>query len=140
MKASFHLALPCKDIEKIRDFYVFVLGAKQGRSTDIWLDINLYGNQLTFTQTGNFNFDFKNYRLNGNLLPSFHFGVIIDGDTWGKLYSRLIEKDLEITTEATFLENKTGEHLSFFVKDPNGYSVEFKQFKNADEVFSIDTK
>jgi len=138
MKASFHLALPCEDIEKTRDFYVFVLGAKQGRSTDTWLDINLYGNQLTFTKAGPFNFDFKNYRLSGQLLPSFHFGVIIDVDTWGKLYTRLFEKQFEVTTEATFLENKIGEHLSFFIKDPNGYSVEFKHFKNADEIFSTE--
>lgn len=138
MKAAFHLALPCGDIEKTKDFYVYILGAKQGRSTDTWMDINLYGNQLTFTETGSFNFDFKNYRLNGQLLPSFHFGVIVDTETWGKIYSRLTQKDLEVTTEATFLESKTGEHLSFFVKDPDGYSIEFKSFKYAEEIFSSD--
>lgn len=138
MKAAFHLALPCDNIEKTKDFYVFTLGAKQGRSTDTWLDINLYGNQLTFTEAGSFNFDFKNYRLNGQLLPSFHFGVIVDTETWGKIYSRLTQKDLEVTTEATFLESKTGEHLSFFVKDPDGYSIEFKSFKYAEEIFSTD--
>lgn len=138
MKAQFHLALPCNDIEKTKDFYVFVLGAKQGRSTDVWLDINLHGNQLTFTEAGSFNFDFKNYRLNGQLLPSFHFGVIVDSDTWSKLYSRLLEKDIDVTTEATFLENKKGEHLSFFIKDPDGYSVEFKHFKYAEEIFSTE--
>jgi extradiol dioxygenase family protein len=138
MNAQFHLALPCDDIKKTRDFYVFVLGAKLGRRTDTWLDINLFGNQLTFTEAGSFNFDFKNYRLNGQLLPSFHFGVIVDSDTWGKLYSRLLEKDLEVTTEATFLESKTGEHLSFFIKDPDGYSIEFKHFKYAEEIFSIE--
>lgn len=41
-----------------------------------------------------------------------------------------------MTTEVTFFENKVGEHLSFFVKDPNGYMVEFKSFKNPDEVFN----
>jgi len=138
VKAAFHLALPCEDTEKTKDFYVYILGAKQGRSTDTWIDINLYGNQLTFTEAGSFNFDFKSYRLNGQLLPSFHFGVIVDVNTWGKLYSRLIKKDLEITTEATFLEHKIGEHLSFFVTDPNGYKIEFKSFKNAEEIFSTE--
>ena len=138
MKAQFHLALPCEDIEKTRDFYVFVLGAKQGRSAGTWVDIDLYGNQLTFTKAGTFNFDFKNYRLNGQLLPSFHFGIIVDIDTWGRLYTRLFEKNFEVTTEATFLENKIGEHLSFFIEDPNGYSVEFKHFKNSDEIFSTE--
>ncbi|GAA4112329.1 VOC family protein [Aquimarina addita] len=118
-KAQFHLALPCEDIQKTKDFYVYILGAKQGRNTEAWIDINLYGNQLTFTQAGAFSFDFKNYRLNGQLLPSFHYGVIVDVETWGKLYARLFSMDLEVTTETTYFPDKTGEHLSFFVKDPD---------------------
>jgi len=134
--AEFHLALPCEDLEKTKDFYINKLNAKLGRSTDNWLDVNLCGNQITFTKTGDFSFDFKNYRLNNQILPSFHFGVIIDVETWGKLYSRLFSMDLEVTTEVTFFENKVGEHLSFFVKDPNGYMVEFKSFKDHREIFT----
>ena len=135
MKAQFHLALPCEDISKTRDFYVYTLGAKQGRNTDSWIDINLYGHQLTFTKAGSFHFDFKNYRLGGKVLPSFHFGVIIDLEHWGKLYSRLFSMDQEVTTETTYFPDKTGEHLSFFIKDPNGYMIEFKSFKRPEEIF-----
>ncbi|WP_299903079.1 VOC family protein [uncultured Aquimarina sp.] len=136
-KAEFHLALPCEDIGKTKDFYTNILGATLGRHTDNWIDINLYGNQITFTKAGTFNFDFKNYRLGGQILPSFHFGVIVDMETWEKLYSHLSSKDIEVTTEVTFFENKVGEHLSFFVKDPDGYMVEFKSFKNTGEVFTV---
>jgi hypothetical protein len=135
MKAAFHLALPCDDIQKTKDFYVNALGASSGRSTDTWLDINLYGNQLTFTSAGSFNFDFKNYRLSGHILPSFHFGIIVDTDTWGTLYTKLLQLNEEVTTEVTFLEDKVGEHISFFVTDPNGFIIEFKSFKNDDEIF-----
>lgn len=135
MKSVFHLALPCEDIQKTREFYVDILNATQGRGTNTWLDINLYGNQLTFTNAGSFNFDFKNYRLSGQILPSFHFGVIVDTETWGKLYTKLFSMDMEVTTEVTFLENKAGEHISFFVTDPDGYQVEFKSFKNENEIF-----
>ncbi|WP_299242966.1 VOC family protein [uncultured Aquimarina sp.] len=135
--AEFHLALPCEDLEKTKDFYINKLDAELGRNTDNWLDVNLCGNQITFTKTGEFSFDFKNYRLNNQILPSFHFGVIVDVETWGKLYSRLFSMDLEVTTEVTFFENKVGEHLSFFVKDPNGYMVEFKSFKDHREIFNI---
>ncbi len=136
-KAEFHLALPCEDLEQTKEFYIYKLGAKLGRYTDNWTDINLYSNQITFTKAGDFNFDFKNYRLGEQILPSFHFGVIIDVETWGKLYSRLFSMDLEVTTEVTFFENKIGEHLSFFVKDPNGYMVEFKSFKDHREIFTV---
>ena len=136
-KAEFHLALPCENLEKTMDFYSYKLGAKLGRFTDSWADINLYGNQITFTNAGDFNFNFKNYRLGEQILPSFHFGVVINAETWGKLYSRLFSMDLEVTTEVTFFENKVGEHLSFFVKDPNGYMVEFKSFKDHGEIFTV---
>ena len=43
--------------------------------------------------------------------------------------------ELEITTEVLYFEKKIGEHLSFFVKDPNGFKVEFKSFKDSDEIF-----
>lgn len=138
MKAAFHLALPCNNIEETRDFYIHILGAKYGRSTKIWQDIDLYGNQLTFTAAGTFNFNFKHYRLNGEMLPSFHFGVIVNRETWKKVYARLLKLELESTVEATFLESKTGEHLSFFLKDPNGFQIEFKSFKNSEEIFIAD--
>jgi hypothetical protein len=135
-KYAFHLSLPCIDIKDTKEFYVNLLGASVGRYSDNWIDINLYENQLTFTKVGNFKFDYKNYRFENEILPSFHFGVIVDVDLWGRLYSKLFGMNLEVTAEATFLKNKLGEHLSFFVKDPNGYQIEFKNYKNSDEVFS----
>lgn len=136
MEIKFHLALPCRDIEETRAFYLDVVNAGLGRQTEQWLDIDLYGNQLTFTQSGNFNFDFKNYRLEDYILPSFHFGVIVPTEEWKQLYKRLDSMDLEITTEATFMQDKVGEHLSFFVQDPNGYMVEFKSFKEPKDTFA----
>lgn len=136
MKAQFHLALPCESIEATKAFYLDTLGAIKGRQTNKWLDINLYNNQLTFTESGIFNFKFKNYKLDDNILPSFHFGVIIDLEAWGTLYKKLLQSNQEVTTEATFMENKVGEHLSFFITDPNGYMIEFKSFKDKSEVFT----
>lgn len=136
MNAQFHLALPCESIEVTKKFYTSILGASQGRQADKWADINLYNNQLTFTEAGAFNFDFKNYKLGGSVLPSFHFGVIITVDEWGKLYTKLFKSNQEVTTEVTFMKNKIGEHLSFFITDPNGYMIEFKSFINDNEVFT----
>jgi len=137
MQAQFHLALPCENIETTRNFYVDILGASKGRQADKWSDINLYDHQLTFTEAGDFNFDFKCYKLGDTILPSFHFGVIIPVEEWGKLYSNLFQSNHEVTTEVTFMEDKIGEHLSFFITDPNGYMIEFKSFKNDNEVFAL---
>ncbi|WP_299312683.1 VOC family protein [uncultured Aquimarina sp.] len=137
-KAPFHLALPCEDIEKTKNFYTHKLGAELGRSTNSWIDINLHGNQITFTKAGNFQFIFKSYRLGNQILPAFHFGIIIDSKRWDILCLRLLSMNLDVTSEVTFFENEVGEQNSLFVKDPNGYMVEFKSFKNANEVFEND--
>jgi extradiol dioxygenase family protein len=41
-----------------------------------------------------------------------------------------------LTTEVTFLKDKTGEHRSFFILDPNGHSLEFKTFTDPNEMFA----
>lgn len=134
-KHAFHLSLPCENLEKTKSFYVNMLGAQLGRNTNTWFDVNLYGNQITFTKSGDFDFKYQDYRLGNEFIPSFHFGIIMDLDLWSNLYSCLFQKELEITTEVLYFEKKIGEHLSFFVKDPNGFKVEFKSFKDSDEIF-----
>ncbi|WP_299123012.1 VOC family protein [uncultured Winogradskyella sp.] len=137
MKTLFHLSLPCTDIEETKSFYIETIGAVLGRHSNNWIDINLYGHQITFTQAGKFNFNNPNYVFEGKILPSFHFGIILDIDTWGITYSTLNKLELELVHQATFLKNMPGEHLSFFVKDPNGYMLEFKSFKEPNQVFNL---
>jgi extradiol dioxygenase family protein len=136
MNAPFHLSLPCLNVETTKDFYVNKLGAVLGRNNNNWVDINLYGNQITFTKSGKFDFSFQNYSFEGKILPSFHFGAIVDITVWGKLYAKVNSENIEVFDEITFLKNKKGEHISFFVKDPNGYMVEFKSFSKVDEMFT----
>ena len=42
----FHLAFPVDDLAAARDFYVSVLGCAEGRSSDEWIDFNLFGHQI----------------------------------------------------------------------------------------------
>lgn len=135
MAIQFHLALPCISIIKTRMFYKDILGSEIGRSAVKWADINLFNHQITFTECGTFKFDCKSYNFNGAVLPSFHFGVILEKEEWNKLLERMNSKNIPIISQVKFLEHKTGEHHSFFVKDPNDYTVEFKCFNTSSEVF-----
>jgi len=137
MGSTFHLSLPCLKIEETKHFYMNLLGANSGRETENWMDINLFGNQLTFTKSGKFDFTYKNYKFEGKILPSFHFGVILEKSKWNKLYDKIKLADGIYMDRATFLVGRNGEHYSFFVKDPNGYVVEFKCFKHDDSIFSF---
>ena len=135
MATQFHLALPCVNVNKTRTFYVDILGGTIGRSAVKWADIHLYNNQITFTECGPFKFECKSYSFNGDILPSFHFGIILEKEEWNSVLERLNSKNHKIASEVTFLESKVGEHQSFFVKDPNDYTVEFKCFANSRAVF-----
>lgn len=133
--APFHLSLPCLSISKTEDFYVNVIGARLGRHSSRWLDIDLFGNQITFTRAGDFNFAFKTYKFENTVLPAFHFGIIVDKETWDQLHNKLVQSEYELSTEVVFLKDCKGEHHSFFIQDPNGHMVEFKSFRKQEEMF-----
>lgn len=135
MKTLFHVSLPCENIEKTIAFYTNILGCELGRNAQRWADVDLFGHQLTFTEAGKFNFENPSYVFEGKVLPSFHLGIIVNLETWSDLYKKLSSADCEIVHQKTFLNTKKGEHLSFFVKDPDGYMLEFKSFKNEAEIF-----
>jgi extradiol dioxygenase family protein len=133
--AHFHLSLPCISITETKNFYTKLLGAQLGRHTQQWIDVNLFGHQITFTKSGEFNFRAKSYKFEGVILPSFHFGVIIPEDTWKDLYESISKRGVITSAQKTFLKNQPGEHSSFFVDDPNDYTIEFKCFAKSSEVF-----
>jgi uncharacterized protein len=43
----FHLAFPVSDLAEAERFYVANFGAIVGRRTDAWIDLLLFGHQLT---------------------------------------------------------------------------------------------
>ena len=42
----FHLAFNVTDLDRARDFYGRILGCKEGRSTDTWVDFDFFGHQI----------------------------------------------------------------------------------------------
>ncbi|QHC35295.1 VOC family protein [Komagataeibacter xylinus] len=46
MSKPFHLAFPVNDLDAARYFYGSVLQCPEGRSSDTWIDFDLYGNQI----------------------------------------------------------------------------------------------
>ncbi|RMA66449.1 VOC family protein [Ulvibacter antarcticus] len=133
MENKFHVSLPCMHIEATENFYNKIIGATIGRKAKNWVDVNLFGHQITFTKSGKFNFEYPNYMFEKTVLPSFHFGVIMDKTEWNNLYEKLkahihIDKTL-------FLYDQNGEHQSYFIKDPNGYVIEFKCFSADNSIF-----
>ncbi|TCP25867.1 hypothetical protein EV195_103229 [Tenacibaculum skagerrakense] len=135
MNVNFHISLPCKSIEETIKFYTENLDIKKGRSTDTWVDFNLFGSQITFVLAEEFSFQYPFYLLENEELPTFHFGVILDSYEWEKLHDKINRWSVDTITQKTFFVDKNGEQNSFFVEDPNGYHIEFKTFKEHNEIF-----
>lgn len=67
MNTIFHLSLPCLSISNTIEFYKNELGCEIGRSTENWVDVNLFGHQTTFTKAGKYSFNSPDYIFGDNL-------------------------------------------------------------------------
>lgn len=132
---SFHISLPCEDVIKTKDFYVKELGFNLGREAHNWVDVNFFGNQITFAQSNSGTIATQHYSLDNKRLPIFHIGVILDRPNWKFLHEKFRLKRFFEIEPSVFLTDKVGEHDSFFIIDPNGYYIEFKTFNNLKEIF-----
>jgi uncharacterized protein len=137
MDTKFHISLPCMHILATEKFYTKIIGATTGRKEKNWLDINLFGNQITFTKSGKFHFEYPSYSFEKTVLPSFHFGVILDNEKWTELYKKMKSEDFLHIDKTNFLEKKKGAHKSFFLRDSNGYIIEFKCFEDEKSIFEV---
>ena len=133
---NFHVSLPCKNIEETKQFYQKELGLGTGREGHNWMDINLFGNQITFAEHPDSVQITNYYSLDSKRLPLFHLGIILQREDWDQQLDQHKEKDYFEIEPLAFMQNKIGEHYSFFIQDPNGYYLEFKTFKDSTDLFN----
>ena len=133
----FHLAIPVLDLGAAKDFYINILGCSKGRSSAKWIDFNFYGHQLVcheVKQSINKNMN----DVDGNNIPVPHFGIILDWNEFHSLSTDLQSKNINFIIEPTIrFKGKVGEQAIMFLRDPSDNAIEFKSFKNNDEVFNI---
>ena len=76
--SPFHLAIPVKEITKTRSFYRDILGCKEGRSSDHWVDFDFFGHQLVIhIKDDKKNIEVEN-KVDGKDVPVPHFGVVLE--------------------------------------------------------------
>tara|TARA_R100000935_G_C2829369_1_gene164138 strand:+ start:325 stop:750 length:426 start_codon:yes stop_codon:yes gene_type:complete len=134
----FHLAIPVTTLEENRTFYREILGCEEGRSSDHWVDFNFFGHQLVIhVQEPQPRPVGKGNPVDGKDVPIPHFGVVLEWDTFQDLASQLKGRNIEFVIEPYIrFEGKTGEQATMFFKDPSGNALEFKAFKNIDQLFA----
>lgn len=136
----FHLAIPVSDLEATKIFFCDVLGCTTGRITDRWIDFNFFGHQLTTHLVAESKVSLTSNAVDDTQVATPHFGVILEWDQWHKLAVRLRATNVEFLIQPIIrFEGKIGEHATLFVKDPSGYALEFKSFKDKSQIFASDS-
>lgn len=134
----FHLAFPVRDLEETRTFYRDVLGCAIGRSSDTWVDFDLFGHQMSAHLRPAASEARNDGQVGGKLVPIPHFGVVLQMEDWQALADRL-----EASSGVEWLERpmirfagEPGEQATLFIRDPSGNALEFKGFRSLDQVFA----
>ena len=132
----FHLAIPVDNIEKSRNFYTNTLGFKEGRSDKKWVDYNFFGHQLVIHLDNSYSRD-KNFNsVDGHDVPIPHFGVVLDWIEWEIFSKKIIDLKIEFIIEPYIrFKGKVAEQATMFFLDPSGNALEFKSFKNPNQLF-----
>ncbi len=134
--APFHLAIPVNNLEEAKNFYGEILNCTEGRSSDKWIDYNFFGHQLVIHLDQSNKKKSFNY-VDGENVPIPHFGVVLEWNNWNMLKEQLENTSIQfiIKPYIRFL-GKIGEQATMFFLDPSGNALEFKSFKNMDQLFA----
>ena len=75
--------------------------------------------------------------VDGHEVPVPHFGVVLNWSDWEDLSKKLASHGIDFIIEPYIrFEGEVGEQATMFFKDPSGNALEFKAFKNDDQIFS----
>jgi len=133
----FHLAFPVHDLAAAREFYGELLGCEEGRSADTWVDYNFFGHQIVahVTPTAETVRPESN-PVDGHDVPVPHFGVVLPWEDWEQLADKLKAAEITFVIEPYVrFAGQTGEQATMFFLDPSGNALEFKAFRDPDELF-----
>ncbi len=136
--APFHIAIPVHNLDECRKFYRETLECPEGRSSEQWVDFNLFGHQLVIHHKPKTTTE-KPYTnaVDGKNVPVPHYGVVLTWETFETFSQELKNKGLKFVIEPyTRFKGERGEQATMFFLDPAGNALEFKAFKNIDQLFA----
>ena len=134
----FHLAFPVTDLVATRFFFTDVLGCTIGREDERWIDFNFFGHQITAHLVAPDALPpAPTNPVDGDAVPARHFGVVLAWDDWHRLADRLLAAGLDFLIEPHIrFAGQIGEQATLFITEPFGNALEFKSFRNPDQLFA----
>jgi len=137
MLRPFHLAFPVHDLGAARGFYGGTLGCPEGRSSDSWIDFDLFGHQIVTHLDPAAKPVAVSNPVDGHDVPVPHFGVVLTMDDWQALADRLRAAGIAFGIEPHIrFVGQPGEQATMFFQDPSGNALEFKAFADDSQLFA----
>jgi uncharacterized protein len=133
----FHIAFPVDDLNAARAFYGGTLGCPEGRSSERWIDFDLFGHQIVAHLKPSSGRWVQHNSVDGNDVPVPHFGVVLPMPTWEALAARLRASGISFIIEPYIrFRGEVGEQATMFFLDPAGNALEFKAFADIGQLFA----
>lgn len=133
----FHIAIPVHNLVECRKFYNEVLGCEEGRSSEKWVDFNLFGHQLVIHYKPKSEKELHTNPVDGKNVPVPHYGVVLEWETFHKFAEELKLNGIEFIIEPYVrFKGQVGEQATMFFLDPAGNALEFKAFKDINQLFA----
>ena len=133
----FHLAIPVTDLAAADAFYCGTLGCEKGRTDKRWIDLNFFGHQVTLHLVADNGRQAVTNPVDGDHVPSRHFGIVLDMPDWQLLADKLQAARIEFLISPRIrFAGEIGEQATMFFFDPAGNALEFKSFSDPDRLFA----
>lgn len=133
MLTPFHVAVQVRDIPEAREFYGMKLGFPEGRSTEHWIDFNMFGHQFVVHLNPALGREGQvpqiRNAVDGHGVPVPHCGVVMTLPEWESFAARLRGViDRFVVEPYVRFKGLPGEQATMFFLDPSGNALEFKAF------------
>jgi len=133
----FHLAFPVASLQKAHPFYSGMLGCREGRSSEAWVDFDLYGHQIVAHLAPHEAARRRTSAVDGDDVPVRHFGVVLPMGEWNELATRRRDHAVELIIEPHVrFKGEVGEQTTMFFLDPCDNALEFKAFASPSRLFA----
>jgi len=133
----FHLAISVLNLDKMNAFYTSVFGCETGRSEEKWVDLNFFGHQLVLHEVNQLQKREGSNQVDDKSIRVPHFGVVLNWNTWKELAQDLRDRNINFIVDPYIrFEGQVGEQATMFLEDPEGNALEFKAFRNPDQLFA----
>lgn len=136
MHSLFHLAFHVTDLDVARAFYGGVLGCREGRSTDTWVDFDFFNHQISLHLGEPFKTS-NTGRVGDHWVPMPHFGLALQVDDWQVLANRLQDAHVNFVLPPQLrFAGEPGEQWTMFFCDPFGNPIEIKGFQSLSTLYA----